>query len=274
MKKITLLVALLVAATSFSQVDLTYNTDDVITAANGVGCPGGDNNWARNFLLVDFPALPTNFELTEGSFGVQSSDGADEVVVVNVYASDDLFPASFPVAELIGSQSVTVPGGTTEAAVDFTFDTPVVVPAGTLALIVEVHTDLGQQMFLGGTAAEDADSWLKSDNCAVADYVTTTSIGFPDAHFYITVTAEEVLGFGDNLAELTSIYPNPTSDVLNVKLPSNVEVLSSSLYNILGQDTGLRLVNGTMNTANLENGVYILNVKTSVGTLTQKVVKQ
>jgi len=274
MKKITLLVALLVAATSFSQVDLTYNTDDVVTGANSVGCPGGDNNWARNFLLVDFPTLPANFQLTEGSFGVQTSDGADEDVVVNVYASDDLFPASFPVAELIGSQTVTVPGGVAEVAIDFTFDTPVVVPPGTLALIVEVHTDLGQQMFLGGTAGELADSWLRSDNCGLADYGTAADAGFPDAHFYIKVTAEELLGFGDNLAELTSIYPNPTNDVLNVKLPSNVELLNSNLYNILGQDTGLKIVNGTMNTANLENGVYILTVKTSAGTLTQKVVKQ
>lgn len=276
MKKITLLLAAFaISLTAVSQTPLLYNTDEIVTGTNAVGCPGGDNNWLRNFILTDFPGLPANFELTSGSFGVQSSDGADEVVVVNVYASDDLFPASWPAgATLIGSQNVTVPGGTTEAAVDFTFDVPVGVPPGTLALVVEVHTDLGQQMFIGGTMGETADSYLYSDNCGVPAPVTTTSIGFPDAHLYIKVIAEEVLGVGDNLADLVSIYPNPTSTELNVKLPSNVEVLSSALYDITGRNTGIQLVDGTMNTAGIARGVYMLQIVTSEGTLTNKIIKE
>lgn len=81
------------------------------------------------------------------------------------------------------------------------------------------------------------------------------------------------LGFNDNISELASVYPNPTNGVLNVDIPSIVTVKSSKLYNLLGQDTGLRLVNGTMNVSELARGIYILNVETSVGTLTQKVVK-
>lgn len=81
------------------------------------------------------------------------------------------------------------------------------------------------------------------------------------------------LGFNDNISELASVYPNPTKGILNVDMPSSVTVKNSNLYNLLGQDTGLRLVNGTMNISELSRGVYILNVETSAGTLTQKVVK-
>ena len=81
------------------------------------------------------------------------------------------------------------------------------------------------------------------------------------------------LGVNDNISELASVYPNPTNGVLNVDIPSTITVKSSKLYNLLGQDTGLRLVNGTMNVSELARGIYILNVETSVGTLTQKVVK-
>ena len=277
MKKITLLaVACLFAATSFAQVTLTYNTDTTVTATNSVGCPGGDNNWARNFLVADFPALPANYQIVRGTIGVQSSDGANEDILVNVYSSDDGFPASFPSggATLEGSQVVTIPGGTTEASVDFDFDTPVVIPPGTLAVIVEVHTDLGIQFFIGGTNAETADGYLKSDQCATPDYVTTTSIGFGDAHFLINVEAEELLGVGDNIEELVSVYPNPAANVLNVDVPSNVEVLGANLYDVLGKDTGVSLDNGSMNTSSLSRGVYILNVTTSAGTLTKKVVKE
>jgi len=83
-----------------------------------------------------------------------------------------------------------------------------------------------------------------------------------------------ILSVEDNLADLISIYPNPTSDVLNIKIPSTIEIQNSILYDILGKDTGVRLINGTMNTSNLARGVYILNLKTSAGTLIQKVIKQ
>jgi hypothetical protein len=275
MKKITLLLALLAFTfTSMAQVELTYNTDNVVTGSNAVGCPGGDNNWARNFLVSDFPTLPANFQLTEGEFGVQSSDLGPEDVEVRVYASDDTFPASFPGATLLATEVVTVPGGTTEDIISYTFTTPVVIPSGTLAVLVEVHTDLGQQMFIGGTADETADAYLRSDNCATPDYVTCTSIGFPDAHLYITATAEEVLAVGDNIEELVSVFPNPADQVLNVSIPSNIEVSSASLYDVLGKDTGVQLLNGQMNTSNLSRGIYILNVETTSGTLTQKIVKQ
>jgi len=101
-----------------------------------------------------------------------------------------------------------------------------------------------------------------------------SALGLSFGSTAFTIEGEPALGVGDNLAELSSVYPNPTSTVLNVKLPSTAEVLKSNLYNVLGQDMGLKLVNGTMNTSSLENGVYILNVETTQGTLTQKVVKQ
>ena len=81
------------------------------------------------------------------------------------------------------------------------------------------------------------------------------------------------LGVNDNISELASVYPNPTNGILNIDMPSTVTVKSSKLYNLLGQDTGLRLVNGTMNVSELARGIYLLNVETSAGTLTQKVVK-
>ena len=81
------------------------------------------------------------------------------------------------------------------------------------------------------------------------------------------------LGVNDNISKLASVYPNPTNGILNIDMPSTVTVKSSKLYNLLGQDTGLRLVNGTMNVSELARGIYLLNVETSAGTLTQKVVK-
>ena len=83
-----------------------------------------------------------------------------------------------------------------------------------------------------------------------------------------------ILGVEDNLADLINIYPNPATTTLNIDIPSNIEVLDVALYDILGKNTGAVLVNGTMDVSNLSRGVYILNVKTDQGTLTQKVIKR
>ena len=83
-----------------------------------------------------------------------------------------------------------------------------------------------------------------------------------------------ILGVDSNLLSQVSVFPNPAKDVLNVAIPSNIDVRSSQLFDILGKDTGVRLVDGQMNTSNLARGVYMLNIRTSAGTLTQKIIKE
>ena len=271
MKKITLLaMSLMLTLTSFAQVTFESNDGDtVVTGDNAVGC-GSDNNWGRLFNLSDY-TVPADLGLLSGQFGIQSLNGGD--VVVNIYSADVVMdPSSFV---LLGTQTVTVPVDfVAPGTFDFDFDAPIMVPADAIAIFYEI-TDLGDSIFIGGTAGntDGKESWLKSVTCATPSYVSSSSIGFPDAHFFMTLTGDTVLATNDNLSELVSIFPNPTMGVLNVEMPSNITVKSSNLYNLLGQDTGMKLANGSMNISDLARGVYILNVETSAGTLTQKVVK-
>ena len=82
------------------------------------------------------------------------------------------------------------------------------------------------------------------------------------------------LSVGDNLAELVDIFPNPANDILQVRVPASINVNSVALFDVLGKNTGAVLVNGQINVSQLARGVYILNVNTDSGTLTQKIVKQ
>ena len=105
-------------------------------------------------------------------------------------------------------------------------------------------------------------------------WTSFTNLGLDFASTAFTIEGEpSSLGVNDNIANLASVYPNPTKGILNVDMPSTISVKSSNLFNLLGQDTGVKLINGTMNVSDLARGVYILNVETSAGTLTQKVVK-
>ena len=275
MKKITLLFAAILSGFAMNaQITLTHNTDNTITGTNSVACQGGDNLQARVFILGDF-GITEAFEITEGAIGVQSI-GADVNLTVNIYEVDDLFPAGFPAsANLLGSQAVVVPFGSDLTIVDYTFDTPIVVPAGTERILVEVAQELdGISWFIGGTAAQIDHPWLASVQCEVFEYLAPADIGFPDAHYYINVTGDEVLSLNDNLLSQVSIFPVPATDVINVKAPSSMEITDVALFDLLGKNTGAIFSNGQINVSNLTRGVYMLTIKTSEGTLTQKVVKK
>src|SRR5690606_4464688 len=125
MKKLfTILSATLFTVALNAQITLNQNTDDIITMANSVGCQGGDNQWARNFLLADY-GVTSDLTLESGKIGVQEID-MDESVTVNVYATDNDFP--FGDMNLLGSQTVIIPGTSGGSIVEYTFDTPIVIP--------------------------------------------------------------------------------------------------------------------------------------------------
>ncbi|PWG04603.1 hypothetical protein DIS07_11705 [Polaribacter aquimarinus] len=77
------------------------------------------------------------------------------------------------------------------------------------------------------------------------------------------------------LAEL-SIYPNPTSDILNIQV-ENQQIESVKVYSLFGKEvmhisdnTGVEKVD----ISNLSSGVYLLKLKTEVGFFTKKIIKK
>ena len=137
----------------------------------------------------------------------------------------------------------------------------------------------GRWNWTGSTVVADNEALLiDSDDLFGAGATDWTEISaligadFPS--FGWTLTNEEAAGLGDNDLVGASVYPNPAVNVINVDFSSNVELKSAVLFDVLGKNTGATLVNGSMNIADLAAGVYILNIETNNGSLTQKVIKQ
>jgi hypothetical protein len=105
-------------------------------------------------------------------------------------------------------------------------------------------------------------------------WTSFTDLGLTFASTAMTIEGELGLSVGNNALAQVSIYPNPASSTLNVEVPGTVEINGAVLYDVLGKDTGVRLNNGVMNIASLARGVYILNMETSAGAISQKIVKQ
>ncbi len=112
------------------------------------------------------------------------------------------------------------------------------------------------------TAAWYPGSTVFADPMDPADYVRTIS-GECNA-----------LSVNSNALSQVAVYPNPTSDVLNIQTPANVDVTSVVLFDVLGKKVNADYNNSAINMTSHSQGVYILKVETSAGTLTQKVVKQ
>ena len=113
-----------------------------------------------------------------------------------------------------------------------------------------------------GAFANDSSGGEWASNSSGADYV------------YEILGDCSSLGVNQNALSQVSIFPNPTSDILNLKTPSNVEVNSVALFDILGKRVNINYSNETINMSALSQGIYILKVETSAGSLTQKIVKQ
>lgn len=86
-------------------------------------------------------------------------------------------------------------------------------------------------------------------------------------------TALAVAGNFD-LSEMVSVYPNPTSDFVQLKLPSNIEVNSVQLFDLLGKKIDVTLNNNQIDLSSFAEGVYMINIETNQGKLTKKIIKK
>lgn len=248
---------------------------------NGVSCGDstagttGDNFYMRDYYLFDY-GVTGMVQLTGLQFFVASATGTTNLQVMVFDAeggAGSLNVTSLPTP--LASGSITINSSMVGTMVTADFDAPGIADEDTNIVAVIYEPDGQTAAFYLGTAAEEDDtSYLASVACGIETPAPVAAIGFADAKHVINIVADDALSVGSNLAEMVSIYPNPASTVINISLPSNVDVESSSLIDMLGRTTGVVYSNGEMNISSLAPGVYFLNLETNMGSHTQRIIKQ
>lgn len=278
MKKITLLTLAMIASVCMNaQITLSHSLDTgTIEAGVACGVAGGataQNNWWRSYVPNDF-SIAGDFQVNNFEFGVGQVDFGDADLVLNLYSTDAAFPTG--TLTLIGTAVTTVTAADVGTLVLLPLDVPAIVGNmdETVVELIGLDDDVVAFRIGQNTNGETGDSYLSADDCAITEPTPIPLIGAFDDDIILNLEGDNSLAVGDNIADLVSVFPNPAINVLNVSIPSNIEVSNANLYDVLGKNTGVQLVDGQMNTSNLARGVYILNVETSAGTLTQKIVKQ
>ncbi|WP_299251948.1 LamG-like jellyroll fold domain-containing protein [uncultured Lacinutrix sp.] len=105
---------------------------------------------------------------------------------------------------------------------------------------------------------------------------STNNNGCESERSEIVVSIEETLGVNNN-SELSNItiYPNPSSSLLNISNLDGIE-LQLSIYDINGRLLLNKACNKEINTIDISsfsNGMYLLKMKTDFGEVTKRVIK-
>jgi hypothetical protein len=122
------------------------------------------------------------------------------------------------------------------------------------------------------------------------DFTTSTTYthedpGYGEHCYYVTAVYDEgeseptdtecetLVGLEDNLVAQTQIFPNPATSVVNIK--SDYTISNLVIYNFAGQlilNEQVSSSNHTVNVSNFNPGVYIFQIDTDQGRLTERIV--
>jgi len=307
MKKITLLVAAFVGVTSFAQSSLKGNTEnagfaqnpnaecsqefssETLQLANAISEIDGTGVFfvANDFVVESGSSL----ELQSATFLLlTTASDVNDITDANIslYTDDGAGApgASFISSDLTEVENVTHPdlfAGFPMYRVTYEFDDEIIISNDgatdeTYWLALNTTSSSGSVVYWVGYPRAEADptnvNYQSSDGGVSYEVIINTDD--PEARYDSEWLLEgdcNPLSVSDNALSQVSVYPNPASDVLNIETPATVEVNSVAIYDVLGKRSNVSLVNGQVNVSNLANGVYILSLETSAGTLTQKIVK-
>ncbi|WP_409446113.1 T9SS type A sorting domain-containing protein [Mariniflexile rhizosphaerae] len=181
-----------------------------------------------------------------------------------------------PVGGFGGSSgNVVLASGTTSST--FTFDQPVVVNSilaleGAASNVVYTFTPTGgdnpvvEASLVGGAASVDLN-WIN-----VTSFTVTTDTGVIMGFDNLSVSSLATLSVTDDYKrQNVLVYPNPVMDILYVKNILNLKTIN--IYNNLGQLV-LQTKQETIDVSHLSKGMYFLQINTSNGTETKRIIKK
>lgn len=278
MKKNYLIVFLFLINFSWSLIGQTILNSNIcgeIIKTTNHSCSYAYTYWGRDFELSQFNIdQDEEFIITEGQFAL-SYTSSPVYLSFNIYAIDNNFPASFDQATLLGSsQEILAPYVPDYLPIElFTinFDNPVIVPAGTQRILVEVQK--GAPLWgsglahIAGTALDTGISWQR-DCVTNYDYENADShVGYNEINnYYINVTGTK----RSTTIPFTMNISNNCSDFFKGFMLNNNSEIASVIWDFGDPDTG---ANNTSTEFNPKHDFSIDATYTITATITAKTGK-
>ena len=275
----------------FEIEELQQPTASISLNAASIDEPGVE--YCDSTVTVNFSAQgnPSSLSLDWGDGTVDDVTGLTSAT--HTYGAFGTYTIEITATNIVGS-------GTADVALDFT-----ATPAPTVTVGNPTINDLDVSFTIGNTAGSTNIVFTPECSRIIVDWgdgvideifsaaaahsytqagtytVTVTIIGTGTATGTVEVTVTEAsTNIQDiNFTDALSIFPNPSNDFVNVSFGLNAaQDIEIKLYTVSGKMvdarsfTNVKDVNASFNTADLNNGVYLMQITTDKGTSTQKFV--
>ncbi|MEH6538023.1 MAG: choice-of-anchor J domain-containing protein [Psychroserpens sp.] len=262
---------------------ITHNFGSSVSQAQGFTC-GPNDRIARHFELATFGVI-TPIDLVSIDIGVFQNDIA-QTITVNVYEADGTFPTGFDpgTATVLGTEDfaldpINVGNANFMAELrSYNFTTPILVPSTVTHIVVEyvVPNPVGANFLPAQGAGTGQPGYFGTDGCGGLPITATADSFGQNYEYFIALNANEsTLSNSEfDLDKDLLVYPNPTTEVINIKLNSNNSINNVRLFDILGAAHNIDLINNQINVSSLSSGLYILQVETTNGMLVKRIIKK
>jgi len=259
------------AQTVISQTGGTVPTTGTIACGNNQAPNLAENSYYRSYTLN------ANMDITSIKVGIGTVIG-NVPITVKLHKSNGAFPASYPSGlTQIGTATKTLTATATAMTVDVPFTTPISALSGDI-IVVEVNnatTNAGNAYYFGViTGAETAPAYLRAATCNINNPTLFATVSAGSNGKIVLDLVAQNLSNDKFFTENFNLYPNPTSDVLNISSKNGLEMKEIKITDLSGRIVKTLNNATTINVSDLSTGTYLIDITTNEGKASSKFVKK
>ncbi len=212
-------------------------------------------------------------------------------ITVKLYKSNGAFPGSAAtgltqLAAVNKSLPKSAVSGTTlvPSTADVNLTMPVPVAVGDIIVVEVSHADVNGGVFLMGTIDKNGTAtgtgYIKTNQCSIATPtdISTINVGTPPAPAngkIVLDLVEDASASSENFfIENFNLYPNPTTDVLNISSKNGLNAKEIRITDLSGKVVKSQKDVSTINVSNLAAGTYLIDITTNEGKASSKFIKK
>lgn len=259
------------AQTVISQTGGAVPTTGTIACGNNQAPSTSENSFYRSYTLN------ASMDITSVKVGLGTVTG-NVPISVKLHKSTGAFPGSYPSGlTQIGTATKTLTATTTAMTVDVPFTTPISVASGDI-IVVEVNnvaTTAGNAYYMGViTGSETAPAYIRSATCSINTPTTFAAVSASANGKIVLDLVAQNLSNEKFFSENFNLYPNPTSDVLNISSKNGLEMKEIKITDLSGRIVKTLNNATTINVSDLSAGTYLIDITTNEGKASSKFVKK
>lgn len=245
-----------------------------------VSCQSSQNNQISDNSYYRAYTMTNSFTINAVRVGVKTVVGSVPIEVV-IHERTAAFPGSHPSGStVLASGTYTLTSADNGKLVDVLLTTPITAASGAI-IVAEVKnqaaTAPNNNYAIGVVSGpETASAYITSNACSLTTPQTIASLNVANASPKIIIDllnidpASSTDFFNSNFI----LYPNPTSDVLNISSKNGLVASEIRITDMTGKIVKVQKDASTVNVSNLASGTYLIDITTKEGKASSKFVKK